>query len=74
MGYIVSTQFPKVLQEQKVEAISPHECYQRSSRKIGQSSKTMPAFLGFGACFIGSKSGTRWIGVKSNFELYSKKW
>ena len=55
----MSTQFPKVLQEQKVEAISPHECYQRSSRKIGQSSKPIPAFLGFGACFIGSKSGTR---------------
>ena len=59
MGYIVSTQFPKVLQEQKVEAISPHECYQRSSRKIGQSSKTMPAFLGFGACFIGSNTDAR---------------
>ena len=57
----VLTQLPKVLQEQKVEAISPHECYQRTikNRKIGQSSKTMPAFLGFGACFIGSKTGTR---------------
>ena len=59
MGYIVGKQLPKVLQEQKVEAISPHECYQRSSRKIGQSSKTMPAFLGLGSCFIGSKTGTR---------------
>ena len=55
MGYIVGKQLPKVLKERKVEAISGYECYQRRR----QPRSTMPAFLGFGACFIGSKTDAR---------------
>ena len=58
MGYIVDTQLPTVLQEREVQAINGYQCYERSQRRLNAAS-TMPAWLGFGACFIGSKTGTR---------------
>ena len=54
MGVIVGTKLPKVLKEREVQPISGYQCYQR--RIIGS---TMPAWLGFGACFIGSSSDAR---------------
>ena len=54
MGYIVGTQFPKVLQERKVDLISSHECYIRK-----KGSNNVPAWLGYGACFVGSNTAAR---------------
>ena len=51
MGVIVGTKLPKVLKEREVQPISGYQCYQK--RKRGS---TMPAWLGFGACVIGSNT------------------
>ena len=54
MGQIVGTQLPKVLQERKVDLISSHECYIRK-----KGSNNVPAWLGYGACFVGSNTAAR---------------
>ena len=58
MGYIMDTRLPKFLQEREVQAINGYQCYERSQRRLNAAS-TMPAWLGFGACFIGSNTDAR---------------
>ena len=55
MGYVVDTKLPQVLQEQKVVKISGHECFQ----KRNPSYYPFPAWLGYGACFVGSNTAAR---------------